>query len=153
VAQALLKRLGIKAERCEFTELSGHRQYATLRFSGQRLASGRLLGGSLAEAQPVPGAAEPSAKGVAATGSARLGATDRLGAAGRHVVRVRADHAMSFCLAAHTRFYSTPGFMARCRELDGKLDRLAEQLQGEMALAGHMLNGREKGIKNPSYMM
>ena len=43
-------------------------------------------------------------------------------------LRVRADEAMSFCLQANAKFYSTREFMARCRDLDVDLAKLEHSL-------------------------
>lgn len=68
-------------------------------------------------------------------------------------VRVRADQAMSFCLALGARFFSSAEFMARCREIDGKLDGLAERIEAELQAVGSSASALENGSKNPSYMM
>lgn len=50
------------------------------------------------------------------------------------VLRLRADEAMSFCLQARARFYSTREYMARCRDLDADLARMEENMaQGPLA--------------------
>ncbi len=43
-------------------------------------------------------------------------------------LRVRADEAMSFCLQARARFYSTRALMAKCRDLDTDLAKLEQNL-------------------------
>lgn len=68
-------------------------------------------------------------------------------------LRVRADQAMSFCLALGARFFSSPGFMARCRDINGKLDGLAERIEAELEAVGTPANAPENGSNNPSYMM
>lgn len=69
-------------------------------------------------------------------------------------VRVRADHAMSFCLAVRTRFFSTREFMARCRALDGTFEEMNEYTDGAMVPPGSADDqGHENGTKTPSYMM
>jgi uncharacterized protein len=50
------------------------------------------------------------------------------GEAQMQTLRVRADEAMSFCLQARARFYSTPPFMARCRALDEDLSKFEQNL-------------------------
>lgn len=137
VARALMSRLGLRAERCDIDELVGNRQYARIRFAGDR--------GEETEAP-------------------RL-----FGRAGRESVRVRADHAMSFCLASRTRFFSTPEFMAKCRTLNGSEDPALERLEAALsptvsiafsAAAGEGLEADpeidgsgENGTKNSPYMM
>jgi hypothetical protein len=43
-------------------------------------------------------------------------------------LRVRADEAMSFCLQASAKFFSTKDFMSRCRDLDVDLAKLESSL-------------------------
>lgn len=43
-------------------------------------------------------------------------------------LRLRADEAMSFCLQAHARFFSTRPYMARCRDMDAELANLEQNL-------------------------
>lgn len=44
-------------------------------------------------------------------------------------VRVRADEAMSFCLKAQAKFFSTKAFMARCRAIDADISKLEFNIQ------------------------
>lgn len=67
------------------------------------------------------------------------------------VIRLRADEAMSFCMSANARFFSTKSYMTRCRAVDSELNSLntgfadgtLPSLQSEM----------ENGSKKHQYMM
>jgi hypothetical protein len=48
-------------------------------------------------------------------------------------LRVRADEAMSFCLQARARFFSTRAYMLRCRSLDTDLSHLEQNLTSGQA--------------------
>ncbi|MGE3684565.1 MAG: bifunctional nuclease domain-containing protein [Bdellovibrionales bacterium] len=43
-------------------------------------------------------------------------------------LRVRADHAISFCLHAQARFFCSRKFLAECREVDAHIERLEVSL-------------------------
>ena len=58
-------------------------------------------------------------------------------------IRVRADEAMSFCLAMNARFYSTKTYMLRCREIDEELTRVEHGLRSQPQVT----------LKNHKYMM
>lgn len=66
-------------------------------------------------------------------------------------LRLRADEAMSFCLQARARFYSTRPYMARCRDMDADLASFEHSLaEGVLpALETEM----EIGSKKHPYMM
>ena len=51
----------------------------------------------------------------------------------KKMLRVRADEAMSFCLQARARFFSTRAYMLRCRALDTDLSHLEQNLTSGQA--------------------
>lgn len=65
---------------------------------------------------------------------------------GMKSMRVRADAAMSFCIQAHARFYSTKEYMARCRDLDEDLTKFENNLaRGELpGLQSELENSSKK---------
>jgi hypothetical protein len=58
-------------------------------------------------------------------------------------LRVRAEEAMSFCLAFQTRFFSTQAFMMQCREMDAEM----------MGIEQGLLRNPEIGFNKHLYMM
>jgi hypothetical protein len=66
-------------------------------------------------------------------------------------LRVRADEAMSFCLQSKVKFYSTPAYMARCRDLDAEIETLESKLS-KGALQGLVAEADFSSKKHP-YMM
>lgn len=51
-------------------------------------------------------------------------------------IRVRADHAISFCLQARVKFFCTRDFMAECRTVDSDLRHMPPQLKTERRRGG-----------------
>ena len=67
------------------------------------------------------------------------------------VLRLRADEAMSFCLQAKARFFSTASYMTRCRTIQSELGHLEEGLSsGQLSALRSEMEISSK--KNP-YMM
>lgn len=66
-------------------------------------------------------------------------------------LRVRADEAMSFCLQARARFFSTKEFMLRCRSLDADLTSLEQNLN-EGQLPGLQAEMENSSMKHPYVM-
>lgn len=66
-------------------------------------------------------------------------------------LRVRASEAMSFCLQAKARFFSTSSYMARCRELDAQLGQLESGI--ENAASGTHPSELEISSKKHPYVM
>lgn len=66
-------------------------------------------------------------------------------------LRLRADEAMSFCLTAKARFFSTASYMTRCRALQAELGSLEENLQNGQLSA--LRSEIEKSSKKHPYMM
>lgn len=66
-------------------------------------------------------------------------------------IRVRADEAMSFCLAHKARFYSTKSFISQCRVLNEELEKLQEGLL--TGAATDAFPELEIDSKKPGYMM
>jgi len=67
------------------------------------------------------------------------------------ILKIRADEAMSFCLQAKARFFSTQSYMTRCRGLQAELGSLEENLQNGQLSA--LRNEMENSSKKHPYMM
>jgi hypothetical protein len=55
-------------------------------------------------------------------------------------VKSRADHAVSFCLAAKVKFYCTREFLEKAREVDAEIEQL-------------VMNREDKGLRNRQQYM
>ncbi|MES2962954.1 MAG: hypothetical protein V4760_03620 [Bdellovibrionota bacterium] len=66
-------------------------------------------------------------------------------------LKLRADEAMSFCLQAKARFFSTTSYMTRCRALQAELGSLEEGLQNGQHSA--LRNEMEISSKKHPYLM
>lgn len=47
-------------------------------------------------------------------------------------MRFRADHAISFCLQARTRFFCTRAYLQECRDVEATLDKVGKGLKHKM---------------------
>jgi hypothetical protein len=67
------------------------------------------------------------------------------------VIRLRADEAMSYCMASRARFFSTKAHMTRCRALDAELNQLGSGLAD--GTFQNLQSGLENDSKKHPYMM
>jgi hypothetical protein len=67
------------------------------------------------------------------------------------VIRLRADEAMSYCMASKARFFSTKAHMTRCRALDSELSHMGNGLvEGSLP---SLQSDLENGTRKHQYMM
>lgn len=52
-------------------------------------------------------------------------------------LKVRADHAISFCLQARTKFYCTREYMEQCRDVDAGIEQTMHTVPAQARRNGH----------------
>jgi len=109
VTRRVLESLNVRLESCTFVDLVGHHQFVQLAL------------------EPLNADLQ-----MADFANAKMGVKSAT-LASKKMLRVRADEAMSFCLQARARFFSTKAYMLRCRTLDTDLTHLEQNLTSGQA--------------------